>query len=83
MELFDDWQDVREWLEPLDWRAFWREIEPFQPEIQSRESCDEQIAAGIVDKATVLDVLKEFVWLELIARYNLRPRDHMPVHPLH
>ena len=83
MELFDDWQDVKEWLGPLDYEAFWREIAVFAPEIQSRESCDEQIAAGIVDEATVLDVLKEFVWLELIQRYDLRPRDRMPVYSLH
>jgi len=80
---FNDWQDVEEWLEPLDYEAFWREIAAFQPEIQSRESCDEQIAAGIVDEATVLEVLKRFVWLELIERYSLRPRDRMPVYSLH
>lgn len=81
--MFKDRKDVEEWLEPLDYEAFWREVAAFDPDIEPRELCDEDIAAGIVDQATVLEVLKRAVRLELIERFGLRPRDRMPWHSLH
>ena len=83
MEMFNDTDDVEEWLEPLDREGFWAEIAVFKLEIQSRESCDEQIAAGIVGRATVLFVLKGMARLELIERFRLRPRDRMPALSFH
>lgn len=81
--LFEDREDLWEWLEPLGYDAFWNEIESFGLAIQSRESCDRQIAASIVDEATVLTVLKGFARLELTERFHLRPRDRMPWYALH
>jgi hypothetical protein len=83
MEMFNDREDVEEWLEPLDYECFWKETAIFALEIEPRESCDEQIASGSIDKATVLSVLKGFARLELIQRFGLKPRDVMPWHALH
>lgn len=83
MELFDDANDVEEWLELLDYESFWTEIAALDLEIQSREGCDEQIARGIVDEATLLFVLKGMARLELIERFNLKRRDTMPFYSLH
>lgn len=83
MRSFDDMEDVQEWLVPLDYENFWKEIEPFALELQPRESCDVQIANGSIDEATVLYVLKGMARLELVQRYGLRPRDVMPWHSLH
>ena len=44
---------------------------------------DADIAAGSVDEASALAVLKGMVRLELVQRYGLRPRDVMPWHALH
>jgi hypothetical protein len=74
MSLFEDMEDVEEWLEPLGYEAFWSGIEPFGLAVQSRASCDEQIARGGIDQATVLDVLKGIARLELVERYQLKPR---------
>lgn len=83
MVTFKDRKDVEEWLELLDYEAFWREVAVFDPDIESRAVCDRDIADGVVDEATVLDVLKRAVRLELIERFGLRPRDRMPWHSLH
>ncbi|MCB1471019.1 MAG: hypothetical protein KDK08_28525 [Rhizobiaceae bacterium] len=81
--MFGDREDVEEWLKPLDYEGFWREIEIFALDIQPRESCDAQIANGEIDEATVLFVLKGMARLELIERYALPVRDVMPQHSLH
>lgn len=83
MVMFKDRKDVEEWLAPLDYDAFWREVAVFEPAIEPREICDRDIAEGIVDEPTVLAVLKRAVRLELIDRFGLRPRDRMPWHSLH
>ena len=83
MRPFEDRDDVKEWLEPLDYEAFWRETAIYDLALQPRESCDRQIGSGSVDEATVLSVLKGMARLELIQRYRLKPRDRMPWHSLH
>lgn len=83
MQEFEDREDVEEWLEPLGYDAFWKEIERFGVELPEREDCDADIAAGAADEATVLSVLKGMVRLELVRRHGLRPRDVMPWHALH
>ena len=81
--MFNDREDVEEWLKPLDYEGFWREIEIFGLDLQPRESCDAQIASGEIDEATVLYVLKGMARLELIERYALPVRDVMPQYSLH
>jgi hypothetical protein len=74
MEMFNDRDDVEEWLAALDYEAFWKETAAFNLEIQTRESCDQQIASGSIDLKTVLYVLKGMARQELVRRYNLPPR---------
>jgi hypothetical protein len=83
MQSFEDREDVEEWLQPLGWDAFWRAVAPFGIELPERADCDADIAAGSVDEASALAVLKGMVRLELVQRYGLRPRDVMPWHALH
>lgn len=78
MSQFADAEEVEEWLAGLDYEAFWREAERLELDIQSRESCDDQIAIGSVDEAMVLRVLKGMARLELIDRFKLYPRTAMP-----
>lgn len=80
MVFFEDRDDVREWLAPLDFEAFWREVALFEPDIEPREVCEADIASGEVDEATVLEVLKQMVWLELCERFHLPWRDRAPWH---
>ena len=83
MQMFNDTEDLEEWLEPLDYEAFWKETALFALELEPKESCDEQIASGSIDEATVLFVLKGIARLELVQRFGLKPRDDMPWHALH
>jgi len=83
MELFNDMQDVEEWLGRMDYGTFWREVQPFALALQSRESCDAQIAGGKVKEALVLEVLKGMARLELVERFRLGPRIAAPWHRLH
>ena len=81
--LFKDKEDVEEWLAPLDYEAFWKETAPFALALLSRDSCDDQIASGGVDRKTVLFILKGMARLELIERFQLPVRDTMPWYSLH
>lgn len=83
MMMFEDREDVEEWLEPLDYETFWREVSIFPIELQSKESCDEQIARGVVSEKTVLNVLKGFVRLQLIDLFQLKTRDCFPHFSMH
>lgn len=83
MELFEDADDVEEWLEPLGYEGFWRKTAAFDFDAELRQNFDEQIAAGIVDEATVLSVMKGIARLELIKRFKLGPCDRMPVLSFH
>ena len=75
MAMFEDRDDVEDWLATLDYKAFWREAGLFKLELPAtRASCDEQIASGAVDEALVLRVLKGFARLDLVDRYQLRAR---------
>ena len=67
-------EDVDEWLAPLDYECFWREAAQFGLPAVPRERCDADIASGLIDEATVLRELKEWVRLELVGRYRLPAR---------
>jgi hypothetical protein len=83
MEPFVDMEEVEEWLEPLDYRMFWKEIARFELDLEPRESCDAQIASHSIDEKTVLFVLKGMARLQLVERFHLRPRASMPFDRIH
>jgi hypothetical protein len=78
MEKFRYIDDVEEWLEPMDYSGFWYAIAPYNLELQPRDHCDEQIASGVVDLDTVLDVLKYMARLELKEKLGLEMRMPTP-----
>ena len=71
MKKFKTIDDVEAWLGPMNYEEFWRAIRPYCLVIHRRSDCDEQIAAGLVDKATVLDGLKYLARIELTKRHGL------------
>lgn len=83
MRTFEDSQDVEDWLEPLGYDAFWEQIAPYNVALQSRESCDLQIAQGIVDEAVVLCVLKGFARRQIVADQGLKRRLYVTEMSLH
>lgn len=83
MKEFTDREDVEEWLAQLDYEGFWKEAARFELDITSRTSCDIHIATGAIDEETVLFALKGMARLELVDRYDLRPRAAQPWHRIH
>lgn len=82
MRQFADINEVEEWLEPLDYQAFWFAVEPFNLVLQPRDHCDQQIRDGEVEQELVLEVLKYFARIELTKRHNLNwrlPPSFMPL----
>jgi len=78
MEKFKYIDDVEAWLEPMDYEGFWFAVKPYDLVIQSRDHCDQQIADGEVDQATVLDVLKHMARMELAKRHDLHWKPDTP-----
>lgn len=74
MVVFEDVNDVIEWLEPMDYCAFWEAVAPYHLRLQPRDHCDAQIAAGVVDQALVLEVLKSDARIALSAKFGLKRR---------
>ncbi|XAT60637.1 hypothetical protein GN278_07320 [Rhodobacteraceae bacterium Araon29] len=79
MVVFEDLQDITEWLEPLDYLAFWNAVEPYNLTLQDRDHCDELIANGKVGASLILDVLKGLAEMELRKVLNLNDRIHETV----
>jgi len=71
-------KDVEEWLEPLDYEAFWDAVAPYDLTLQDREHCDGLIAGGKVDQALILSVLKGLAVTELRVALGLKPRIYEP-----
>lgn len=78
MREFKDIDEVEAWLKPMDYPGFWFAVEPYDLTLQPKDHCNQQIASGEVDEATVLDVLKYFARLELTRRFDLRSRMPTP-----
>lgn len=78
MVVFQDIQDVEEWLEPLDYIAFWDAIAPYKLGVDDREHCDGLIAGGISTTEKLLPVLKFMAMMELRIMFNLRHRIRIP-----
>ena len=79
MVIFEDIQDVKEWLRPLDYLAFWEAVEPYRLTLQDRDHCDELIASGKVDATLILEVLKGLAEMELASAFGLNWRAYHPV----
>jgi hypothetical protein len=79
MVIFEDIQDVKEWLEPLDWVDFWDAVAPYNLVLQEREFCEDQIRSGDVEQALVLSCLKHMAKRELTQTFGLKHRIPEPV----
>lgn len=75
--------DIEDWLEPMDYETFWKEIKPFCLVLFQREKCDNDIASGATDEETVLYVMKNFARMELASILKLEWRIDMPMMALH
>ncbi|PHR55172.1 MAG: hypothetical protein COA47_14340 [Robiginitomaculum sp.] len=78
MSIFNDIEDVQDWLEPMDYLGFWHAVAPYDLILQDRDHCDTQIATGEVTQETVLCVLKGFARIELTQRLGLKRRPVTP-----
>lgn len=79
MMVFEDIDDVREWLKPLDYVAFWDAVADwriFMP--GDRDHCDALITKGVVDQELILTCLKTMARITLMQRLNLKPRIYDP-----
>lgn len=78
MVAFQHIQDVEEWLQPLDYIAFWEAVAPYQLGLLDRDHCDGLIAGGKGETELVLKVLKFLAVMELKAAFGLRHRIPLP-----
>lgn len=83
MQQFEDIEDVWEWLEPLDYEEFWKEMDFVPVSLPLREDCDTDIATGRVDEALVLYGLKALARVQIVVDRKLPPRFVMPEMSLH
>lgn len=67
-------QDVEEWLEPLDYIAFWEAVAPYNLSLMDRDHYDGLIVGGKVETAMVLGALKSLATLELRVTFSLKYR---------
>jgi len=77
MVVFQDIQDVEEWLAPLDYTAFWEAISPYRLGLDDREHCDGLIAGGITTDR-LLACLKIMAVMELRIAFSLKDRIREP-----
>ncbi len=78
MVIFQDIQDLEDWLRPMEYVQFWDAVEPYGFSLQDRDHCDDTIARGEVDPALVLSGLKFMAMLELSEKLNLKDRVYEP-----
>lgn len=77
MVVFEDLEEVEEWLEPLDYVAFWEAVAPYSLfSMEDRDHCDRLIAGAKVKPATILKGLKGMAVDELTRRFELTFRKH-------
>ncbi len=75
MALFDDIQDVKDWLEPFDYLSFWEAVAPFHLfSMGDRDHCDRLISGGKVRPEKILAGLKCMALVGLRDRLDLQPR---------
>lgn len=77
--VFEDIQDVEEWLAPFDYTNFWRAIEPWDIGTGAdRAHFDSVLAKGRVPEEKVLRCLKTMARVELQIRFGLTHRIYEP-----
>ncbi|MEL6919839.1 MAG: hypothetical protein AAFO77_02285 [Pseudomonadota bacterium] len=74
MVIFEDREDVRDWLKPMDYIAFWKAVAPYDLTLQDRDHCDGLIASGTVEQDLVLSGLKSMAVQELSRKLGLKSR---------
>lgn len=75
---FKSIEDVEEWLEPMNYEQFWREIRPYCLVMFSREEADAQLEQEPHAVSEILGVLKAVAATRLIMRHDLKLR---PIRP--
>lgn len=77
--VFEDFDDVEEWLAPYDFEAFWDAIGPwniFDPDDRARY--EGLIASGEVDGEVLLTCIKDMACWSLRRRFGLKDRIYEP-----
>ncbi len=74
MIAFRYFEDVEEWLQPLDYIAFWEAVAPYDLGLLDRDHCDGLISSGKADTALVLGALKFLAVMELREAFALEHR---------
>ena len=79
MIVFEDIQDIRDWLDPLGYDAFWEAIACWNIYTGAdRAHFDQVLARGVTDADTMLTCLKTEVRLTLTDRFSLGERSFEP-----
>ena len=73
MEKFEDQQELEDWLDTLDYEAFWQAIDPNNLNPGFKNDCDISVARG-VDKTVILKCIKAKKRIEIVKEQNLKPR---------
>ena len=77
--VFEDIQDVEEWLAPFEYEGFWRAVEPWDIGTGAdRAHFDQVLAKGRVPQEKVLRALKTMARVELQIRFGLADRIYEP-----
>lgn len=76
--IFEDIDDVEEWLEPLSYIEFWEAVAPYNLTLQDRDHCDDLITKGEITTDLALDVLKGLTVQELRRAFGLKDRAFHP-----
>ena len=76
--IFEDIDDVEEWLEPLSYIEFWEAVAPYNLTLQDRDHCDGLITKGEITTDLALDVLKGLAVQELRRAFGLKDRVFYP-----
>lgn len=78
MVIFEDIDDVVEWLVDLGYVAFWEAVAPYNLALQDRDHCDGLISSGEVPQALILKGLKMMARIELTEMFGLEWRIYEP-----
>lgn len=79
MVVFEDIEDVQDWLEPLDYISFWKAVEPHNIfALEDRAYFDDVIASSVTDTETLLICLKAEARQALTESFGLTHRTYTP-----